>query len=674
MANFGNLSLSLAFTFTFYGVIALFSGTRFRKREVAKSGRYAVYTSLFFVSCAGVSLLYLLASSDFQVAYVADYTNRSLPMFYKLAAFWGGQKGSLLLWTWILATYGGIVAFKNRHRHGDLIPYTLAIITLTSLFFLILNKFVANPFDVLTLQQGEGQPILPYLPPDGRGLNPLLQHPVMVIHPPVLYLGFVGFVVPFAFAIAALITKEPETVWLRLIRRWTLASWFFLGSGILLGANWAYAELGWGGYWSWDPVENASLIPWLTGTAFLHSVIVQERRGMLRVWNISLIIATYLLCIFGTFLTRSGVVSSVHAFAESPIGLYFIGFLVLMGILSLCLLVARRQYLRSEAELDSLVSRESSLVFNNIILIGAAFAVLWGTMFPLISETIQGERITLGPPFFNKVNIPVGLLLLFLTGVGPLLAWRRTSARSLRKNFLLPVVFSVIVAIVLFTAGLRSIYPLLSFSLSALVLASVVSEFYLGSRARMRMNGERFIQALARLALKNKRRYGGYIVHLGVVMLFVGFTGSAFNVKGEAELMEGETATIKDYELLCTRVEEGENPNFIYTTAILDVYKDGSRVCTMRPEKRFYLASEQSTLEVAIKGSLKEDLYVVFSGMDEERAVIEMQVNPLVAWIWIGGLVLALGTLFIIFPDAKETRIHRISEDLEKMLRISLKA
>ncbi|NIM19149.1 MAG: heme lyase CcmF/NrfE family subunit [Candidatus Latescibacteria bacterium] len=675
MANFGNLSLALAFSFSIYSTIALFFGTQSGRREVVKSGYNALYAVLFFATCATVALIVLLARSDFNIEYVANYTNRDLPMFYKLAAFWGGQKGSLLLWTWLLALFSAIIAYRQRHLRGDFINYALGIMMLTSIFFLLLNKFVANPFDTLGIQHQEGLSAVPFTPRDGRGLNPLLQHPEMVIHPPVLYVGFVGFVVPFAFAMAALMTKEMGNAWLKITRRWSLASWFFLGAGILLGANWAYVELGWGGYWAWDPVENASLMPWLTGTAFLHSVIVQERRNMLKVWNVSLISATYLLCIFGTFITRSGIVSSVHAFAKSSIGYYFLVFLGLMAIGSAYLILTRLKYLKSENELDTLVSRESSFLFNNIVLLAACFAVLWGTMFPTLSEAIRGEQITIGPPFFNKINIPIGLFLLFLTGIAPLLAWRKTSGRSLRKNFLPPVAAGIIAAVALIIAGVRSVYPVMSFALCAFVLVTIVSEFYRGTAARIRATGEQFIEAFTNLILRNKRRYGGYVVHLGVVMMFAGFTGSAFNTETHAEIREGEQFTIKDYTLVCRKVEEGENPNFAYLRATLDVIKNGKQAYSLHPEKRYYFASEQATSEVAIKSTLKEDLYVVFSGMDENGgpAVIQAYVNPLVVWIWIGGFTLAFGTLLTVLPDAREVRFNRRKRELERMLEASEK-
>jgi cytochrome c-type biogenesis protein CcmF len=671
VANFGNLSLTLAFVFAIYSVLALFVGLKTRRRELVKSGQRAVYAYFVFVTCAVVSLSYLLATSNFRIEYVASVSNEAMPFYYKLAALWGGQEGSLLFWTWIIAIYAAIVVFRNRHRRTDLVPAALAVMSLTALFFLFLNRFSESPFKELAIAHTGASEPTPFTPADGQGLNPLLQHPVMVIHPPILYLGYVGMVVPFAFAMAALITRELGNAWITLIRRWTLVAWGFLGLGILLGGKWAYMELGWGGYWAWDPVENASLMPWLTATAFLHSVIVQEKKNMLKVWNVVLIIATYLLVIFGTFLTRSGVVSSVHAFAESSIGPFFVGYITVVGAACVMLIFSRLQYLRSENELDSVVSRESSFLFNNLVFLGACFAVLWGTVFPVLSEAIQGEKITVGAPFFNKINIPVGLFLLFLTGVGPLLAWRKTSMRSLRKNFLWPLAAGAVFGAVLFAAGVRGFYALMSLFLCMFVTLTIVVEFYRGVRARVRAHGEIFYEALFRLVSKGKRRFGGYIVHFGIVLIFLGFTGNAFNTETQGEVKEGETVSIGSYELRCERIFEGEKGAYSFLAAEMSVTKNGKPLGTLTPEKRYYAASEQPTSEVALHATLVEDLYTVFAGVtdDQQRAVIQLYLNPLVAWVWIGTLVLVFGTIVTILPDAHEARIQRKKKQLERLLR-----
>ncbi|MGD8869892.1 MAG: heme lyase CcmF/NrfE family subunit [Gemmatimonadales bacterium] len=619
---------------------------------------------------AVVALEYLLITSDFNIAYVANYSNRDLNIFYKAAALWGGQAGSLLFWTWIVTMYGAILAFMNRHRPGKLTPYALGVLSITTFFFLVVNKFGSNPFMELNLQHADGS-ITPFSAPDGRGLNPLLQHPAMVIHPPMLYLGYVGFVVPFSLCMAALLTRDLGNVWIKMTRRWTLTAWLFLGTGILLGGKWAYVELGWGGYWAWDPVENASLMPWLTGTAFLHSVIVQERKNMLKVWNVVLILATYALAVFGTFLTRSGIVSSVHAFAQSNIGYYFLPFLVVMGIFALYLLFTRLEFLKSDNELDSYASREASFLFNNLILLAACFAVFWGTLFPVISELVQGEQIKVGAPFFNKVNVPIGLFLLLLTGIGPLLAWRKTSFASMKRIFLWPAVVGIVAAVIVMATLTRSIYPVMSIALSAFVVATLVAEFWRAGRARMRNTGENFLLAVGRVTSINKRRYGGYIVHFAMVLLFIGFTGQAFTVEGWGEVVPGESFTVGHYEFRCDQLLDIEDPNYDGMAAEMTVLRNGKEVAHLKPEKRFYLASEQTTSEVRIETGPVEDIYVVFAGINEDtdKAIIQVWINPLVYWVWVGALLMVVGTIFTILPNRRERRLVRGKSQVERMLR-----
>ena len=670
MANLGNISISVALAFTVYAIFALFYGARTGRREMVKSGTHAVYAVFAFVTLAVIALEYLLLKSDFHIEYVSSYSNRDLPLFYKLAALWGGQKGSLLFWTWILTLYGAIAGYVNRHHAGKLVPYTLGIVAVTSAFFLVVNKFGANPFAQLIIDHGDGR-LAPFAPPDGRGLNPLLQHPAMVIHPPLLYLGYVGFVVPFAFCMAALLTRELGNAWIKMARRWTLTAWLFLGAGILLGGKWAYVELGWGGYWAWDPVENASLMPWLTGTAFLHSVIVQERKNMLKIWNVTLILATYMLAIFGTFLTRSGIVSSVHAFAQSSIGHYFAVFLVVMGAFAIYLVFSRLGYLKSDNHLDSYASREASFLFNNLVLLAACFAVLWGTIFPVISEMIQGEQITVGAPFFNKINVPIGLFLLFLTGIGPLLAWRKTSFESMRRIFMWPVLAGVVTTVVVLLAGVRSFYAAVSFALSAFVVTTIITEFGRAALARMRNTGEHLGLALYRVSSINKRRYGGYIVHFAFVCLLVGFTGQAFTTEGWGEASAGDRFSVGRYDFECLSLEDIEDPNYVGMRANLVVWKDGKRIEELSPEKRFYHASEQTTSEVRIHTSLREDVYVVFAGINEDnnKAIIQAWINPLVTWVWIGALLMVAGTVWTIIPNRRERRVHREKGQVERLLR-----
>jgi cytochrome c-type biogenesis protein CcmF len=535
----------------------------------------------------------------------------------------------------------------------------------TGAFFSSLVLFVANPFQELSLASPAG--MQPFTPPDGSGLNPLLQYHSMVIHPPMLYLGYVGMVVPFAFAMAALITRQLGDNWIRTTRRWTMVPWMLLGLGILLGGNWAYAVLGWGGYWGWDPVENASILPWLSGTAFLHSVMIQEKRGMLKVWNVVLVITTFFLSIFGTFLTRSGIVSSVHAFAQSNIGPFFAVFLSIILFFSLTLLFLRLDHLKSENKLDSLVCRESGFLFNNWILLALVFAVLWGTLFPLISKAVQDVSVTVGAPFFNKTAIPMGLLLLFLTGVGPLLAWRKTSFQSLKRNFLLPLIIAAVSGAILLNAGVRHFYAWMTLVLSIFVGVCILGEFWKGARTRMKTAGENFAQALYNLTMQNTRRYGGYIVHLGIVLLFIGFAGLAFKTHAKGLMQEGDLLRVKNYLLRCDGLTSGDTPNYEYTRALITVTKNGHAFASVHPEKRFYKASQQPTSYVSIHPTLAEDLYVVLSGLDQDtgKAVIEVFVNPLVMWVWIGGVVVFLGTLLALVPSRVEREMAEIRRTQE---------
>jgi cytochrome c-type biogenesis protein CcmF len=673
MANFGNLALILAFSVSLYAILALVFGWRTSRREIVKSGEHALYASFLLVTLSTAALFYLFATSNFNVEYVAQYSNRDLPMAYKLAGFWGGQKGSLLLWTWILSIFAAIVTYQNRSRRSDLVTVAEGIIAVTLLFFLLLNNFIENPFSRLGVVHAGSAAPAPFAPEDGRGLNPLLQHPLMVIHPPLLFIGYVGFVVPAAFAIAALVTRELGNAWVSLTRRWALIAWGFLGVGIILGARWAYVELGWGGYWAWDPVENASFMPWLTGTAFLHSAIVQEKKNMLKAWNVILILATYLLCIFGTFLTRSGVVSSVHAFAESESSPYFIGFIALAGVGAILLILSRLEYLKSESTFDSIASREASFLFNNLVFLGACFAVFWGTVYPVLSEAIEGQKIAIGPAFFNRIYVPLGLFILFLTGVAPLLAWRKTSFQSFSRNFIWPLALGVIVTVALVAAGVRGIAPTIVFFLAVFVTSTIVIEFVRGVAARMKARAEPFGQALVRLVSKNKRRYGGYIVHFGIVLMFVGFAGAAFNRETSGEVAKGDSLSVAGYTFLCENIEEKDTPLYYFLEAKLAVSRNGKPLTVLYPEKRVYNASEQSTSEVAMRSTLREDIYAVFGGITEDtgKAVIQIYVNPLVSWLWLGGIVMGLGTIICILPDAATARTSRGRKALDKLLATS---
>ncbi len=655
MSNFGAFCLLLALCLSLYGLFASLLGAVLKQHRIVRSAERAAIASCASILLALASLLYLLATSDFSVTHVVQSTSRDLPLFYKLAALWGAHDGSMLLWVFVTAVFSGIVVLQNRFRYRDMMPYVVAVLMVNLSFFLILNIFLSNPFNELVQVLPDGT-MQKFSPADGRGLNPLLQYWAMVIHPPILYLGFIGFVVPFAFAIAALITRQLSDTWIRTTRRWTLVTWLFLGVGLILGGKWAYVELGWGGYWGWDPVENSSLMPWLAGTAFLHSVIVQERKGMLKVWNVLLVVITYLLGIFGTFITRSGIINSVHAFADSKLGVFFLYYMLLVLGASLYLIVDRLPYLKSERRLDSVLSRESAFLFNNLLLLVACFAVLWGTMFPVLSNWVEGTKITVGPPFFNNVGIPIGLMLLLLTGVGPLFAWRKTSVESLKKAFLWPVILALLVCVVLLAAGMRSFYVLVSFTLSMFVLVTIVQEFWKGTLVRVRKTGEHFALAMVNLTLRNKRRYGGYVVHLAVVLMFIGLTGNAFNRETSQAMIPGDEMQIGRYTLKMTDYHEGETGNYQYGRATLEVYSGGKLIRTMRPEKRFYRASEgQSTTEVALYSKPLEDLYVVLAGTsnDGKKYEITAHVNPLVWWVWFGAAVMVAGTLITLLPDKR---------------------
>ncbi len=656
MAQVGQFALALAFVVTAYSIAASLIGIRLKNDKLIASGRNAAVATFLCITLSIGALGYLFVQSDFSVAYIAEHSNRDLPVYFKIASIWGGQEGSLLFWGWLLTLYSALVVVQNWRKHSSMMPYVTAVLMTTSLFFTAMHLFVVNPFTMTGVQFPNGAQNL-FTPRDGVGLNPLLQDWLMVIHPPMLYLGFVGFAVPFAFAMAALITRQLGDTWIRTTRRWTMVAWFFLGTGILLGGNWAYHELGWGGFWAWDPVENASLMPWLIGTAFLHSVMVQEKKGMLKVWNIVLVTLAYIMSLVGTWLTRSGVVSSVHAFANSPIGQYFLAFIVIGLSAALYLLIDRLPYLKSDNEMESLVSRESSFLFNNLILLASCFAVFWGTMFPVLSEAVTGEKVTVGPPFFNRVNVPIAIFLMFLTGVGPLLAWRKASTNSLKRNFLWPAVIALAGGVALYGLGVRHFYAWLSLVMSTFVAITIVREFYKGARARSHGTGENFLQSVVNLTLGNTRRYGGYVIHFGFVLLFVGWAGQAFKVEMPGlEAGIGETFTLNQYVFRVDDLSVQDTPNYVAQRASVSVFENGTKVAVMHPERRAYKAGEQQTTsEVSMRSTAREDLYLVFQGgnLDGSKALFLLYMNPLVAWVWIGGVVLGIGTMIAMLPNKK---------------------
>jgi cytochrome c-type biogenesis protein CcmF len=646
MGPFGQLALALALVLALYSIGANVYGARRRAPDVIASARHALWAMCAMVTAAVAALWISLLASDFSLAYVASYTSTTLPTIYKITALWGGQQGSLLFWTWLLSLFGAITAFQNRRRNPETAPYALAVLAAVACFFLGMLNFVTPPFSPLSPP-----------PAQGNDLNPLLQNYWMAIHPPSLYTGYVSATVPFAFGCAALITRQLDDSWIRSTRRWAIFSWFFLTLGNLFGARWAYEVLGWGGYWAWDPVENAAFMPWLVMTAYLHSVMIQERKDMLKVWNLVLIGLAFALTLFGTFITRSGVISSVHSFTQSGLGPYFLAFLGLVCVSYSALLLSRVQQLRSKVEFESYLSREAAFLFNNLVLVAIAFAVFWGTLFPVLSEAVRGVKITVGPPFFNQVNKPLALALIFLMGIGPLIAWRRTSAAKLVRSFAAPVGMGVAAGVATFIAGFRQWYVLTAFSSSAFVLGTVLAEFRRGVEARRHMVAEKPLTALTNLVSKNNRRYGGYLIHLGVVIAFVGIVASSFfRLEVKNSIHQGESLAVGPYRLTYQGLSASDTSHLQSVRARLALYHGGRQIEILEPARLFFKASQQPATSVAIRSTPLSDLYVVLAGIDEKSGLATFQIflTPLVLWIWIGGLVMALGTVVVMWPNVRE--------------------
>ena len=657
MTVLGEIALWIALPVALWGTVLSFIGGRSGRSELVLSGERTAYVLTLLILVASLGIIAAFVGNQYQYSYVANYSNRELDTYFKIAGLWAGQRGSLVFWTLLLSVFASIAVFNNRRRNREFMPYVSGTLLGLLAFLVVVLLFAdVSPFERLG-----------FTPANGRGLNPQLQSYWMTIHPPTLYLGFTAFAVPFAFAISALLTGRLDSRWIAITRRWILLSWFFLTCGIILGMRWAYEELGWGGYWFWDPVENASLLPWLTATAFLHSIQIQENRGMLKVWNMCLVVITFLLTLFATFLTRSGLIESVHSFAENlTIAYIFLGFMGGLAAFSCLLIVYRLPLLRSENQIQSFVSRESAFLFNNLLLVGITFAVAWGTLFPLITEGFFGETINVGPPFYNRVNIPIGLILLALMGIGPVIAWRRASTRNLRRNFVLPLAAGVITLGVLLLAGVRHNMALATFAVSAFVMTIVVREFWKGTKARARIAGEGVFSAFRGLVRRNRRRWGGYVVHAGVVVVFTGLAGAAFDTAVEQELAPGEAITVRSafgteyrlvYESLShsrPRVAEDVAENDWRWTALMTIYRNGERIGVTRPERRIYTVMESQSTEVGISSTVLEDLYVIPKDVDldsgADRVVFEVKALPLVPWIWCGGLVVAIGALVGLWP------------------------
>jgi cytochrome c-type biogenesis protein CcmF len=659
----GQFCLWLALFTALWGAGVAFFGRPAERPDLARIATRSSYGVAAALAVAALCLWKGLFAHDFNIEYVAQYTSRNLPTSYIFAAFWAGQKGSLLFWATILALFAAAAQAVTSRRHAALLPHVAGVTNVVIAFFVITMLFAANPFERLL-----------FTPDDGRGLNPQLQNPGMTIHPPMLYLGYISITIPFAFAMAALLSRKLDTGWIHAMRKWTILSWLFLSAGITLGMWWAYVELGWGGYWAWDPVENASLLPWLTMTAFLHSVMIQEKRGMLKRWNVGLIVASFLLSLFGTFITRSGIIASVHSFAQGYVGTFFLVFLVLACVLSFGLLYSRWPLLEPEARLESMASREAAFLFNNLALVGIAFSVLWGTLFPIISEAVRGTKITVGPPFFNRVNIPLGLFLIALTGIGPLIAWRKASTQNLRRQFIIPVVSGLVVLAGLLLVGIRDGWALAAWALCGFTAGTVVQEFGRGVRARRRMHGEPVWSALGHLVSRNRRRYGGYIVHVGILVYFVAFAGLAFKVTTEVTLSPGESTEVRSpfghtYTFTHLGVSQYAQQNRFVSAAALDVRRDGKSFGRMTSEKRQHRDSfgrntfEPST-EVGIRSDLREDVYVVYAGSvgGTDRASYAITINPLVMWVWLGAGILVAGGLITMWPGGPVISARRRSE------------
>ena len=645
----GSVALNLAFGFSILTVITLIFYTQTKDQRLVLTGQRLALGVSFFVFLAPFILSYQLLIGNFDVDYVARYTSIETPTIYKISALWAGQSGSLLFWLFILSIYTTIVILQNQRKHNRLMPWVIITLAIIQMFFLVLTNFVVNPFSPTEAD---------FIVANGNGLNPLLQNITMAIHPPTLYLGYVGFSVPFGFAISALMNRDTSPLWIQSIRRWTLVAWLFLSMGIILGGWWAYQELGWGGYWAWDPVENASFMPWLTATAFIHSIIIQEKKDMLRVWNMVLIIITFTLCIFGTFLTRSGVMSSVHSFTASSLGPIFLTFVFFILVASFGLMYTRLNDLRSPRKMESFTSRESGFLFNNMVFVVLCFSVFWGTLFPVISEAVRGTKITVGPPFFNQINIPIGLILLALTGIGPLLAWRKTGRKSLIRNFTFPILTGLITMIILLILGYTG-NVVISFSLCAFVTATVLTEFVRGIRARTNKFNESIFTALIRMVSKNRSRYGGYVVHLGIVFMFIGFTGHAFDKEKEFSLKVGEKNHVAGYEFELTQLSESERLNhYAWISDLRVTNSEGEFVTNLHPEKRIYFHNNpdinrrQPHSELDIYTTMNKDIYSIFSAVDNENGVafIKIMVNPLVRWVWVGGYILVFGTVVAMWP------------------------
>ncbi|MCI5066067.1 heme lyase CcmF/NrfE family subunit [bacterium] len=654
MNNFGNFSLALAWIAALIGILSGIAGgsdavrNRFAPQISHRFTKLSLRSLQLVTITTTLSLLalgYGFFTADFSNQYIWQFSNRDMPSIYRVSAIWGGMDGSMLLWCFFHAAGAGILSLSHRHFPEKIAPWMLSWLHFSLFFFLTLVFLLTNPFR--SIQS-------PFIPPDGNGLNPLLQNPYMAIHPPMLYLGFTTLAIPYAFCMGALVAKETGYEWIRITRRWTLTAWTFLTLGICLGGYWAYIELGWGGFWAWDPVENASLMPWLTATAFLHSVMVQERKEMLKTWNIWLIVLSYLLTVFGTFLTRSGIVQSVHAFASTDIGEVFLIYMGIVFASCLVLTISRREILRSPRKIQSIFSKETAFLMNNLIFLSILFGTFWGVMFPVFSEALTGEKQAVGIPFFNAINVPLFLIMLFLMGVGPLISWRETSLKSLRRSFLFPMIFGLICGLAVLWAGVESFSAVTSYSLTMFVLGTLITESYRAARTQRNSAASQSTrEVITKTWKKHQRRGAGFLVHLGVLIATIGITASmAHKTEREFALGPQEHVDIGRYRLELAQVTTRNTSNYesLYAHVRVLERKDETPVTDLFPELRFYKKNSETTTEVALRKGLREDLYIVLAGLngDRTKATFKVYINPLQGWLWLGVAIMAFGSLLLI--------------------------
>jgi cytochrome c-type biogenesis protein CcmF len=685
-ANLGFAALFITLLVSVYGVGGAICGARRIDPRWVDSARNAMLLTFPLITISAVCIVLLLVNNAFEVEYVALVTSRSMPTYLRVTALWGGQAGSLVFWTWLMSLFASMVTLRDWRRDRAFLPWVIVVTLGTVAFFLVLVVFFENPFVRLWQMPGGAvvtkmfQPggSMPYVPVDGLGLNPLLRHPGMIIHPPMLYLGFVGFVIPYAFAMAALITGRSDSRWIRLTRRWALWAWLFLSLGLILGMRWAYDVLGWGGYWGWDPVEISALLPWLSATAFLHSVMIEEKRGMLKRWNMVLITVTYALMIFGTFLTRSGVLSSVHAFAQSAIGPLFFGFIGITFVTSIYLLIHRWNNLRAKTEMTSLLSRESLFLVNNLLFVAILVVCFWGVIYPITTEALgvvgeafpglrdifTGQKVTVGPIFYERATAPLLAGLLFLMGVAPLSAWRASTGKSLWRNIRQPSLLSLVVPIGLFTAGMTRWESLFAFWLCAFVTFVTLYEFYKAARTRSRRSGENFFKELWALAGRNRRRYGGYIIHLGAVLMALGIIGiELFQTETQGTIPLGGQIDLGGYTMTYESLAEFTHTDGrLVTRAVVSVEKDGAFVGELYPRRDFFFDAQQSVTVPGVRSTLEDDFYVIlvdWQPISTQNATFKVFHNPLVNWLWLGAVVFIIGTFVAAWPEkaAAEVRL-----------------